>query len=489
VLFIALFIAVIGLGPRLLNVDGDLGRHLAVGKYILTNRLIPTQDLFSHTMAGEALTPHEWLAQLIFAMAYRAGELDGVVILCALLIAAIFTILFRQCYQRSGILLAGVFFTILAATASSLHWLPRPHLFTLLLLALWTGELEGLRQGIHRRWWTLPIIMLIWANTHGAFIAGFVVWAIYLIGSVGELWAGKRLLRGGVIQNSNLLLILFAGVLSFGTSLINPVGLGLWETSLDFLRNRYLVGHTVEYLPPNFQHASTWPFLFMIVLSILMFGFSQSRHSLVSILMVAAWTAMGLISARNIPLYAVVTAPILAGAFASVVRESRMLQGIIDFDDRISAVEIRLHAGLWPILVVGLLFLAYVGRFGLESLSSRNRFSPQVFPVQAIDWMKAEQISGPGFNYFPWGGYILYRAWPDQHVFIDGQTDFYGEDLTRQYETVLTQSNGWRQVLADYSVRWVLMPANAELVKALKSEEGWRIRYQDQTAVVLVYEH
>jgi hypothetical protein len=227
----------------------------------------------------------------------------------------------------------------------------------------------------------------------------------------------------------------------------------------------------------------------MIVLSILMFSFSQSRHSLVSILMVAAWTAMGLISARNIPLYAVVTAPILAGAFASVVRESRLLQGIIDFDDRISAVEIRLHAGLWPILVVGLLFLAYVGRFGLESLSSRNRFSPQVFPVQAIDWMKAEQISGPGFNYFPWGGYILYRVWPDQHVFIDGQTDFYGENLTRQYETVLTQSNGWRQVLADYSVRWVLMPANAELVKALKSEEGWRIRYQDQTAVVLVYEH
>jgi hypothetical protein len=488
VLFITLFIAVIGLGPRLLNVDGDLGRHLAVGKYILTTRLIPIQDLFSHTMAGEPLTPHEWLAQLVFAMAYSVGELDGVVVFCALLIAAIFTILFRQCYQRSGMLLVGMFFTILAATASSLHWLPRPHLFTLLLLTLWVGELEGLRQGIHHRWWALPLIMLIWANAHGAFIAGFVVWGIYLVGSLEELWAGKRSIRGEAGSNKNLLLILYAGLLSFGASLINPVGLGLWKTSLDFLKNGYLVGHTVEYLPPNFQHVSTWPFLVMILLSILLFGLSKSRRSLVSILMVAAWTAMGLVSARNIPLYAIVTAPILASAFASLVRESRMLQGVVAFDDRISVVETRLHAGLWPLLIVGVLILAYYSRFGLESLGARNRFSPEVFPVQAIDWMKAEQVSGPGFNYFPWGGYILYRTWPDQRVFIDGQTDFYGEDLTRQYETVLTQNTGWRQVLADYRVRWVLMPVNADLVKALKSEDGWRIRYQDPIAVVLVYE-
>jgi len=488
VLFITLFIAVVGLGPRLLNVDGDLGRHLAIGKYILTTRLIPTQDLFSHTMAGEALTPHEWLAQVAFAMAYRLGGLDGVVIFCALLIAATFSILFRQCYQRSGMLLAGLGFTILAAAAASLHWLPRPHLFTLLFLVLWVGELEGLRQGTHRRWWTLPILMLIWVNIHGAFIAGFVVWGIYLVGSLVEFWAGKSSEGGGFGDNANLLPIVYGGVLSLAVSLINPVGLRLWDTSLSFLHNRYLVGHTVEYLSPDFQQASSWPFLILIVLSIVLLGLSQTRRSLVSILMLAAWTAMGLISARNIPLYAVVTAPILAGAFANWIRESRLSHGVMPIDDRISAVEASFRGGLWPILIVGLFIIAYFGGLGLNSISSRNGFSPQVFPVQAIDWMKAEQISGPGFNYFPWGGYILYRAWPEQHVFIDGQTDFYGESLTRQYETVLTQSEGWRQVLAEYGVRWVLMPVNAGLARALESEEGWRIRYQDPTAVVLVYE-
>jgi hypothetical protein len=224
--------------------------------------------------------------------------------------------------------------------------------------------------------------------------------------------------------------MVFAGVLSLAASLINPVGWRLWETSISFLRNRYLVGHTVEYLSHDFQQVSTLPFLIMIVLSIVVLGLSQTRRSLVSILMLAAWTAMGLISARNIPLYAVVTAPIVAGVFANWVRESRLLQGVIPIDDRITAVETSLRGGLWPILLVGLFIIAYFGGLGSDILGSGNRFSPQVFPVRAIDWMKAEQISGPGFNYFPWGGYILYRAWPEQHVFIDGQTDFYGESLT-----------------------------------------------------------
>jgi hypothetical protein len=196
--------------------------------------------------------------------------------------------------------------------------------------------------------------MLIWVNTHGAFIAGFVVWGIYLAGSLGETWALKRAKGVGLGENGNLAPMLFAGVLSLAASLINPVGWRLWETSISFLRNRYLVGHTVEYLSPDFQQASTCPFLMLIVVSIALLGLSQTRRSLVSILMLAAWTAMGLISARNIPLYAVVTAPIVAGVFANWVRESRLLQGVIPIDDRITAVETSLRGGLWPTLLVGL---------------------------------------------------------------------------------------------------------------------------------------
>ena len=64
ILFMSIFFAVLGLGPRLLNMDGDLGRHITIGDYILDNQIIPTKDLFSHSMQGLDLTPHEWMAQI-----------------------------------------------------------------------------------------------------------------------------------------------------------------------------------------------------------------------------------------------------------------------------------------------------------------------------------------------------------------------------------------------------------------------------------------
>ena len=192
VVFVTLFIAVIALGPRLLNVDGDVGRHITVGGYILDSRSIPTRDVFSHTMAGEPLTPHEWLSQVIFALAFRAMGLDGVVLLCAALIASTFTLLYACGARRSGTRLIALGWVMLAAAASSLHWLARPHLFTMLLVVLWTDGLERLRRGESTRRWHLPALMLLWVNLHGAFIAGFVIWGAYSVGYVWQRWTGRR---------------------------------------------------------------------------------------------------------------------------------------------------------------------------------------------------------------------------------------------------------------------------------------------------------
>ncbi|MEJ2305627.1 MAG: hypothetical protein P8Y14_29245, partial [Anaerolineales bacterium] len=230
ILFLAIFLGVVGLGPRLLNIDGDLGRHLTIGQYILENRVIPTRDIFSHTMTGAPLTPHEWLAEVLYALAYRLGGLNAVVLLCSLLISLTFTLSFRQSYGRSGMVLVALGWTVLAAAASSLHWLARPHLFTLLMILLWTGELECIRQGMISRWWLLSLLMLLWANLHGAFIAGFVIWGMYLAGEAWDRWldntAGAK--KEGSFPESQgasnrvLPVLLLAGASSFLATFINP---------------------------------------------------------------------------------------------------------------------------------------------------------------------------------------------------------------------------------------------------------------------------
>jgi hypothetical protein len=492
-LFVALLVGVLGLGPRLLNVDGDLGRHLTLGGYILDNFRIPQRDLFSHTLAGLPLTPHEWLSQVLFALANRLGGLNGVVMLSAILIAITFSLVFHQCASRSQSPSLSLVLSILAAGAASLHWLARPHLFTLLLVVLWTGELERIRTGATPRFWIFPGLMLLWANLHGAFIAGFVLLGFYLAGELVE-WSSKKAgeesrtsSRSAVVESrGRIRTLLLAGSASFLASLVNPAGPRLWETSLGFLRNRYLVGHTAEYLPPDFQTPTAWPFLLMIVLSILLLGSGRWRAGATPVLVLAAWTAMGLYSIRNVPLYAVIGGPILAAAAGAWLQSESALAPWRRLDQRLDSVEASLRGHLWPAMAIFLAALAFAGGIRLDFTAQGNRFDPDVFPVAAVDWLESQSLTGNGFNHFPWGGYLLYRLWPEMRVFIDGQTDFYGESFTRQYEQVIELREGWREVLGRYETSWVLVPPGSALGQALSQEPGWREVYRDQTASIFI---
>lgn len=92
------------------------------------------------------------------------------------------------------------------------------------------------------------------------------------------------------------------------------------------------------------------------------------------------------------------------------------------------------------------------------------------------------------FNEFTWGGYLLYRLFPLKRVFIDGQTDFYGEALTREYLRILNAEAGWQDTLNQYDVRWVILPPSRPLTRELTRTKGWREFFRDATAVIFVKE-
>ena len=488
ILWIGIFIAVVGMGPRLMNVDGDLGRHLTIGRYILDSGQIPTRDLFSHTLYGQSLTPHEWLSQVIFALAERWLGLDGVILVCGLVIATSFWLVFRLARSQSHSLLVAAVVAIIAMAASSLHWLSRPHIFTFLMLALWMNALQELRDGRLRRWWFMPLIMVLWVNLHGAFIAGFVTWGLYALGLAWDHLL-KRSPQGVSLPGGFWRAFLMGGAGSFLVSFINPSGAGIWATSFGFIGNRYLVSHTAEYMAPNFQDSSTWPFLVMIGLVLLLFGLRSKPVEAAQVLPVAGWTIMGLYSVRNVPLFAIVAAPVLAAALSDAFQANRQsfawLERLCQMDWRLNRTDQSLRGFLWPALIFAFVWAGYASGAKLDLQQQGNAFDERVFPVQAVDYLKANPQPGNMFNYFTWGGYLLYRLWPEDRVFIDGQTDFYGERLTRQYEQALTLSPGWEKVLDQYHIQWVLVPPEEPLAETLKNEPGWKVVYEDETAILI----
>ncbi|MGZ9225976.1 MAG: hypothetical protein ACXW4M_10515, partial [Anaerolineales bacterium] len=416
-IFVVMLIAVFVHGPAMLNVDGDLGRHVTIGNYIFNNWEIPTRDIFSHTMPGQQLVPHEWLAQLTLGVLHRLWGLIGIVWMIAVLIAGAFTLTYREMLRRNVFRTLALFIVLLAASASSLHWLARPHIFTFLFTALWAYQLENDKSKV----WLFPLIMWIWANTHGAFIAGFVIWGAHTAGWFWEYLHKQSTLKVGF----RLGLI---GAASFAVTFLNPAGWHLWGTSVGYFGSQFLIDRTVEYQSPNFHIWSTWPFLILLALGILALASGGRLRPHESILF-AGWMVMSLYSARNIPLFAIIVAPYIGVAVQATVENIPILQKL---DQRISGVENGLKGIPWPLLAI----LVFIISFYTQS-NAANQFNPKRLPVDAVDWLETNPQQGNMFNHFTWGGYILYRLWPPETVFIDGQTDFYGESLTREYEQVM----------------------------------------------------
>lgn len=487
VVWSAAFFAVVLRGRKMMNADGDLGRHLTIGRYMLDNFQIPRLDLFSHTMTGQILTPHEWLSQVLFALANQLLGFSGIVFLCALVIATSFWLVYRRTRLSSDNLIAFLV-VCLAMMTSGLHWLTRPHIFTFLFLALWLFILEQMRLGKPNRWWLLPILMLFWANLHGAFIAGFVTWFIYGVGMGWDLLRQKGEERDGLPRTFWRDYFLGGGA-SFVVSFINPSGIDLWKTSVGYIGTGYLVDMTHEYQAPNFHLASTWPFLVFLLLLLLILAYDKKKVNSAHLFLTIAWAAMGLYSARNIPLFAIVASPLLASGMDDLLNgcavRFKFAQRTLDMDRRVREVDSQLKGWLFPVLCIVVTITGLTTGFSLDINHEGYAFSSEIFPVEAADWLDENPQDGNVFNYFIWGGYLLFHDWPDTLVFIDGQTDFYGEELTRQYMQVLHSEEGWESVLKEYDVEWAILPVDAVAARMIQLELGWDIIYEDQTAVIL----
>ena len=492
--WIGIFLFVSQMGQKMMNADGDLGRHLTIGSFILTSGQVPTSDVFSHTMAGHILTPHEWLSQTIFALFYRWWGFPGITLVNGIVIATTFWLVYKTARANSGSLSAALLTTVLAVFASLLHWLSRPHLFTFLLMALWMHELEALRANYNSkkisdtRWWTFPLMMVLWANLHGAFIAGFVTFALYGAGFFLDTLLNRSDPDGQTSPGKSFWsAYAAAGVVSLLVTILNPSGIKLWETSVGYLGSNFLVDMTVEYRSPNFHDLSAQPFLLLIGMTALLFGMQRRKIIGTHVIVTTAWMVMALYSARNIPLFAILSAPILASLigdwFKIAAQRGKGLHGLWKLDQGLLKLEHSLRGIFYPLLA--LLWAFYLLSSGLNTPArSAITYNSDRFPVAAVDWLVEHPQSGNMFNEFTWGGYLLYRLWPEQLVFIDGQTDFYGEALTREYLQVKDVDAGWENVLDKYQVGWVIIPSSAHLASELRELPGWEPIYEDSTAQI-----
>src|SRR5215213_10376252 len=313
VLFIILFSSALTLGPRMLNIDGDLPRHLLMGKFVLEKGAPPAQEIFSYVYENRPYVAQEWLAGVIFYTANLLVGLNGVVLLAGILIAGAFTVLYAEAVSQNKELALTLLLMILGALVTSIHWVTRPHLFTMLFLAIWLILTDRLYRGIRVRLWIFPTLMLFWANIHGEFIAGFLVLIAYIAGwfwtylfarSTTALETGKNL---GLVA-----------LISFAVCNISPAGFRTWSIVFGYITNRYLLSRIAETRPPDFTQTEYWPLLILLGISIYLLVTKRDKFSPPQFFLLAGFGIMSLLSARNAHLVGVVLPFVLTSALTGI---------------------------------------------------------------------------------------------------------------------------------------------------------------------------
>jgi len=140
-----------------------------------------------------------------------------------------------------------------------------------------------------------------------------------------------------------------------------------------------------------------------------------------------------------------------------------------------------------PVVSVGLVcFIALALALKLPANNVSEHVSAEKFPVAAATFIEQMDLEGRVFNRYGWGGYLIWRFYPERKVFIDGRADLYltGDVFEDYIETVEFKVDP-EKTLDKYDIGYVLMQEDAQLVRYLKATGRWRSVYEDETAVLL----
>lgn len=447
--------------------DPDLWWHLRTGEWILETGTIPHTDSFSFTRAGSPWVSHEWLSEVVFYGIFEHGGMGALIILAAVVTTAGFVLLYLRCRAKPSSAAATV---ALGALAAAPAWGVRPQMFTFALasLMLWLVE-RGEKRPLCLLW--IPPLFLIWLNLHAGFALGPALLLCIAVGLGWEAASGAtpwREVRPHLLRILGVLLVCMALVP------LNPSGSQLYRYPLDVLRSPEMRSFIAEWHPPDFHELRYLTVLALCLALLAAFALPRSRPKGRVVVPLGLTFLAAFDAVRHIPIFVLLAVPVIASAFAV---EPRSL-------GRLSRVEPGLRRAFRGAILVLMAGFAMVRWDSL--LRSQATLEGQAFPLRAAAYLRSRSLPPRMFAHYDWGGYVIWRLYPEYRVFVDGRADLYGDDLLRQFQTALQLKNGWMRVLNDWQVESVLVPPSSPLAQGLLLDANWQTEYEDEQAILLV---
>jgi hypothetical protein len=407
-------------------------------------------------MAGQPWVPHEWLADVLLAVAFDAGGHAALAAIVMLSLLALQLTIFLSVRRSVGP--EGTFLVLLGLSMVLPPFiLARPHVLIWPLLALWTAAL--LRASDEQRAPTLwlPVLMLAWANLHGSFMLGFVIFGFFAL----EAWAraawSLAVLRHWVL----------VGVLSLLASLINANGINAFihPVTITTMKTLHLIA---EWQPST---TTKTPLFYVVLLAT--FGFLLLRGERVQparLALLLLLLGMAFSQVRHQSWLAVVAALILPTQFQS--GEPRQSPPFF------ASPSARLR---WLAVTAVVASAVVIGRLLLPLTPEQN----QGYPRDLLAAVPPELRFQPALNGYSLGGPMILAG---MRPYIDGRADLYGDDYFADYARVVAGDVArFERLVAKHGISWtVLEKPDQGLIAALDASPRWRRIYADKVGVIHV---
>lgn len=461
--------------------DSDFWWHIASGREIVQNG-IPSVDPFGVFAATDAVRNDtvlkgQWLGQVVLFGLFDAGGINAVIGFRVLvLLICLSWVVWRA--RLLGVRPL-VLWPVLAVVAVMLTHFggERPQLLSFLFAALFFAVLDRVEhapvESRHQRWlWVLPVITVLWANSHGGVLLG-----VALLG----LWSGLKLLDARCLRQEKIRWCV-ATLIVVLASLATPNGLQTYLYLLN-LEGSVLQSRTSEYVSAFqlYTLGHVWPQLWVAVYYLLAAGavlMLARQRRWIALALVLFLAAISVSSFRYFIFFVIIAAPYVASG----------LQGFVTNQRLINSRSMTIAHGLLMALLLGLLVTGVV-----QNKVFRGGVLEQKYPVAMADFVASKGLHGRSFNNMEWGGYLLWRLSPQVKMYIDGRM----LDQTRfpPYTHILWATPQGIQMFEREDFQLVIMPHHGrydpqryKLIDYLRTRPEWRLVYADAKGVVFTRE-
>ncbi|MBI5101265.1 MAG: hypothetical protein HZB33_05465 [Nitrospirae bacterium] len=393
--------------------DVDFPWHLKTGEYIAQHHEIPKADPFTYASNGSIvekfILSNYWLAQVFFYFIFlKTGPL-GIIIMRASLLTAIIIILWRS--MKDAPLVLKTVLLYFTAVLFLMYSGERPQLFSFLFSLVTIALLEKYRKNNSvKSLFFVPLVMLLWSNTHGGFIFGDFLIVVVCVSETIKYFFLKKYTAS--LTQRHMLMLLGAGLISIVISGLNPNGYYALTFAIDSGSQNHMIIR--EYISPfaetqgSLANRNNFIYWAVVGYCLILLALNLRRIDLTHLALVLSTLGVSLTAVRYVPFF-IMTGLFISGDYRFGIGDFR---GLAVLKKAVPALNIAL-------LAVVVVFCGYRIHLLPDKLSLSAMGESTLHCEKAAVFIKDEIREGKIFNSPSTGGYLILSLFPQFKVFTD----------------------------------------------------------------------